>query len=182
MEFYGEEDLTDHLKERHKDKVYQCPYGDFTSSSHSAVLLHFELTGHPPLGGEEVSAIKLLMFENKSYGQENLFEGHKTLDCQVCHEELESLASLNIHLRLHSGQSRFECRFCFEKFEVNEEQQQHMREAHQKTNNLIYFCAKYSSDDKNALIIHARSVNHWFGGPQGNAGGANGVHQKGLGR
>ena len=51
-----------------------------------------------------------------------------------------------------------------------------MREAHQKTNNLIYFCAKYSSDDKNALIIHARSVNHWFGG------GANGVHQKGLDR
>ena len=164
MEFSDEEGLMDHLKERHKDKVYMCPYGDFTSISHSAVLLHFELTGHAPLGGEEVSAVKLLMFENKTYGQDNLFEGHKTLDCQVCHEELESFVSLNIHLRLHSGQSTYECRFCFEKFEVLEEQQQHVREAHQKTNKLKYFCpkCKYSSDDKNALIIHARSVNHLF--------------------
>ena len=64
----------EHAKEEHKDKVYHCPYGDFSSPNHSAVLLHFDLSRHAGLASPQVEAVEVLKFENKSYGQDNMME------------------------------------------------------------------------------------------------------------
>ena len=98
QEFSGEEALMEHSKENHKDKFYHCPYGDFTSPNHSAVLLHFDLSNHASLASPEVEAVEVVKFENKSYGQDNMLDVHRTLESGLGMEELEEFDVLEEQL------------------------------------------------------------------------------------
>ena len=84
----------EHSKENHKDKLYHCPYGDFRSPNHSAVLLHFDLSNHAGLASPEVEAVEVLKFENKSYGQDNMLDVQRTLEGRLGLEEVEVLEEL----------------------------------------------------------------------------------------
>ena len=164
-EFANFDAVDEHIKDNHKDKSFGCPFNDFSSESHSSLLLHFEIAGHKSLNEEDLSNIKQLEFENKSYGQDRLFDTKKTLECSVCSESLESSAYFQLHLKLHTQESRFECRFCFQNFPTIEEQLHHVKETHLKRNNVYYQCQKcqFKTQNKYSLLKHAQASNHFHG-------------------
>ena len=88
----------EHSKENHKDKVYHCPYGDFRSQNHSAVLLHFDLSSHASLASPEVEAVEVVKFENKSYGQDNMLDLQRTSQGRLSLGELGELEVLEEQL------------------------------------------------------------------------------------
>ena len=130
--FENSDDLENHVKEKHKDKLYHCPYGDFVSESHSSILLHFEMKGHSPCHKFNPNSVKEIVYENKSYGQDSLFGGKSSSECPICFESFESPSSYQIHTKIHSGNSKFECKFCLDGFQTIEEQQIHVKEKHLK--------------------------------------------------
>ena len=163
--FNNLEDLTDHSRNSHRDKLIKCPACSFTSESHSSILLHFDTEKHEKLWEEDMKGVKIIQFENKSYGQDSLFELNQNFECSKCFEELDSLVYFNCHTKIHSGDTVYECKFCFTGFETLEEHDVHLKELHSSGQTRIYSCrfCKFHSKNKNHLIKHAKTLNHYSG-------------------
>ena len=53
------EKLVEHIKQLHKNKLYQCPACDLQTPSHSSLLIHFSTSNHPSLCTFSVEDIKV---------------------------------------------------------------------------------------------------------------------------
>ena len=181
-EFKSFDEIDEHIKDNHKDKLFSCPYNDFTSDTHSSVLLHFELKHHESLHEEDLKKVKVLQFENKSYGQDGLFEVNKyqkstiinqqfqehssnnsafkskeIKSCQICFMELEGERSLKSHQKIHMTGFPLECSQCLMGF-VDENKLIKHRKLHMEYFECLYCSEEF--DTYTRFIKHLDDTNH----------------------
>ncbi|KAI4471513.1 hypothetical protein MML48_1g19925 [Holotrichia oblita] len=123
-----------HLSEHRRDAKYPCPICEFVTAKKLAIAKHFQRTH----------------LEKYPYV------------CRHCGEDLDDVANLAEHEKLHAGISRLLCEVCQEEFCLSEHLLEHQRKNHMVTSidarlkNQCEICKKiYSSP--NALKIHTRN-------------------------
>ena len=149
-DFKNDDELQEHINDLHNDKLYHCPHKDFSSESHSAILLHFECANHQSMNVSNLENISPLQRENKSYGQDKLYhkprpgdvetkqlsdrtsfsKSFKSSDvqkCSVCSMQLEGERSLRSHQKLHLTGFPLECCWCLMGFVDQEKLDKHRR-------------------------------------------------------
>lgn len=102
--------LQSHERLNHKkelfgvDEVFQCEYCSRTFSFECSLKRHLNLIHK--VGGE------------------------KTVKCDICSKVLTNTYSLTVHMRLHTGEKKFDCKICGEKFPRTQYVNRHMWRKH----------------------------------------------------
>ena len=153
--FTRQDSLDAHVRAAHsKIRPYMCTYEGCNKaySNSSQLLQHTRLhTGGKPyqcnlcdksftFANEHKEHIKDMhtsstshkcSYCHKTYASEEELSLHKTKDhrveCEVCNKTFSRLAYLQVHIKVHEGEGKFNCSTCFKSFDNESNYRQHIK-------------------------------------------------------
>lgn len=149
-----------HLKVHGDNKPYRCQECSDSFAHLSELKDHFKKE-HPE--NDSLRCVECF----KVYSTLEELEEHKLHDhrfeCENCGKVFARLAYLQNHVRVHNGESKFNCRFCSEGFNSAYSYRQHMRN-HPEYRRVInvfpcHTCGKTFQEPKD-LVTHYESAEH----------------------
>lgn len=96
----------------------------------------------------------LRMTTNDFEKQNNSSDGKSSFQCDICHKYYNTRGSLNMHMRIHSGERPWQCQICGKDFSYKSNMKRHMLVHSQKLFHCVV-CSK-SFRHRNYLNIHMR--------------------------
>lgn len=149
-----------HLKVHGEAHPYHCL--ECTESfSHLAELKDHLKKIHPDTEELRCSECFKVATSHKELMQHKLSE-HR-FECEICGKVFARIAYLQVHVKVHNGEAKFNCRYCSEGFNSIYSYRQHMRKHPEYRRNVnVYPCHACSMtfQDPSELVSHYQTPEH----------------------
>lgn len=140
-------DLKRHLITHTGERNMSCTLCDKAYYNLSSLTEHYKRTHHMKVTNE---------VQNLKKQTEISIDGVTKYKCPLCPSITTRFDSLQLHMRIHSGEKPFSCEVCGKSFYVREHLKRHFNNIHMKVGYQCNVCGRILTDSSN-LKVHMRN-------------------------